>query len=126
MRLLPFVLILAACAAPRADDPTRGQEALSRDLAGREAGPPQTCISTDQSSSLTIVDDSTLSYRRGDTIWVNRLEAPCPGMRPLDTLVVELHGSQYCRNDHFRVLQAGSSIRGPTCFLGNFIPYRRR
>jgi hypothetical protein len=126
MRLLPLLLIVAACAAPRADGPTRGQEALSRELAGREAGAPQTCIAATPSSSLIIVDSSTLSYRQGGTIWVNRLEAPCPGMRPLDTLVVELHGSQYCRNDHIRALQPGSSIPGPTCLLGGFIPYRRR
>jgi hypothetical protein len=126
MRLLPLLLILAACAAPRADGPTREQEELSRELAGREAGAAQNCISATQSSSLNIVDNSTLSYRQGDTIWVNRLAAPCPGMRPLDTLVVELHGSEYCRNDRIRPLQTGSRIPGPTCFLGDFVPYRRR
>jgi hypothetical protein len=41
-------------------------------------------------------------------------------------LVVELHGSQYCRNDRFRTVSAGSTIPGPSCFLGTFTPYRRR
>ena len=126
MRFLPLILILGACASPRGDGPTRDQEAFSRELAERQAGTPQTCISnTSSSTSLTIVDERTITYREGGTMWVNRLEAACPGMRPLDTLIVQVHGSQYCRNDLFRVLSSGSRIPGPTCRLGDFTPYRR-
>ncbi len=127
MRMLPLLLILAACASPRGEGPTRSQEAFERELAGREAGAAQTCIpATNSSASLTIVDERTISYRDGRTIWVNRLETECPGMRPLDTLIVELHSGQYCRNDLFRAVNTGSRIPGPNCRLGNFIPYRRR
>jgi hypothetical protein len=127
MRLIPLLLLLAGCAATDPQAGTRDQEALSRELAGREAGPSDTCIPADSGASgFKIVDSRTLTYERGKTIWVNRLEADCPGLRPLDTLVVELHGSQYCRNDRFRTVSAGSSIPGPSCFLGTFTPYRRR
>jgi hypothetical protein len=65
--------------------------------------------------------------RRGDTVWVNRLEGHCPGLRPLNTLVVEPSlGGQYCRNDRVRAIEPGSSIPGPICPLGDFTPYRRR
>jgi len=126
MRLLPLLLILAGCAAPGAQGPTRDQEELSRELAGRVAGAPERCISaTPASAGLTIVDKRTLTYRQGGTIWVNRLESECPGLRPLDTLIVEVQGSQYCRLDRFRSVSGGSTIAGPTCFLGDFTPYRR-
>lgn len=132
MRALPLVLplllafpALSACAAPAAEGPTRDSEALARELAGRTAGAEENCISADQQTSLRIVDARTLVYDAGRTIWVNRLEASCPGMRPMDTLVVELHGSQYCRSDRFRAVSTGSSIPGPTCLLGRFTPYRR-
>lgn len=126
MRLLPLLLILGACAAPEAGPPTRDQEALSRDLAGRVAGEPQTCISASSSSSLTIVDRRTLTYRDGRTLWVNRLPAECPGLRPLATLIVEVQGTRYCRSDRVRAVETGSSIPGPSCLLGDFVPYRAR
>ena len=127
MRIFPLLLALAGCAAPGPQGPSRDQEALARQLVGREAGPPQSCIPADTGASgLNAVDSRTLTYERGKTLWVNRLEAECPGLRPHDTLIVELHGSQYCRNDRFRTVPVGGSIPGPTCFLGNFTPYRRR
>lgn len=127
MRLLPLLLMLAGSAAPAVEGPSRDQDALSRELAGRVAGKTVACISPASSSAgLTIVDSRTLVYREGRTLWVNRLPHQCPGLRPLETLVVEVHGSQYCRHDRFRSLQSGSTIPGPTCLLGDFTPYRRR
>ena len=126
MRLLPLLLILGGCAAPHADSPSGHSDALSRELAGRTAGAPEQCIpALSQTTGLVAIDRRTLVYRQGRTIWVNRLEAECPGLDPNDTLIVELHGSQYCRNDLFRTMDAGARIPGPTCRLGDFVPYRR-
>lgn len=126
MRLLPLLLILAGCAAAGTDRPAREQEALGRELAGRVAGEAETCISASPSAGLTIVDRRTLTYREGRTLWVNRLGAECPGLRPLATLIVEVQGSRYCRNDRVRAVETGASIPGPTCLLGDFVPYRAR
>ena len=38
-----------------------------------------------------MTDLATLAYRRGDTIWVNRLAAACPGLHPMSTLIVGLN-----------------------------------
>jgi hypothetical protein len=57
---------------------------------------------------------------------VSRLRAECPGLQPLDTLIVEVHGGRYCRNDQFRAVETGASIPGPICLLGDFVPYRAR
>lgn len=125
MRALPLLLILAGCAAPMPQGPSRDVRALEAELAGRTAGAEESCISADRQTNLRIVDARTLAYESGRTLWVNRLDAACPGMRPMDTLVVEVNGSQYCRGDRFRTLSTGSTIPGPTCVLGAFTPYRR-
>ena len=125
MRFLPLLLILAGCAAPRAEGPTRDQEALSRELADRSAGEPQECVSSRSPGSLQVVDENTVVFRDIKTIWVSRLPGPCPGLRPLDTLVVEAREGQYCRSDRFRSVQPGMTIPGPYCVLGPFTPYRR-
>ena len=126
MRLLPLLLVLAGCAVPGTEGPSRDQEALSRELADRSAGTPQNCISSRGPGALQVVDDRTIVFRDLDTVWVSRLPGACPGLRPLDTLVVETQGSQYCRSDRFRSVQPGSSIPGPYCVLGTFTPHRRR
>ncbi|HYD38264.1 MAG TPA: hypothetical protein VEA60_11660 [Allosphingosinicella sp.] len=119
MRLLP-ILLLAACAAGSAREAD-----LSGELAGRTAGPARDCVPASAGDSLVARDSRTLVLRRGDTIWVNRLAAACPGLDPMSTLVVEVHGSQHCRGDPVRALEPGQSIPGPTCILGGFTPYRR-
>lgn len=122
MRFLPLLLALSGCAA-LGDREDEGAE-LARQLAGRSAGAPQSCVPIAQATSLEIVDRQTLAYRVGSTTYVNRLPTDCPGMRPFNTLIVETHGSQYCRLDRVRALEPGSSIPGPICPLGDFIPYR--
>ena len=126
MRLLPILLLAAGCAATGTDDgPTRDQLALTGELQGRTAGAPQACVPARQNQTLQIVDRQTLVYRDFDTVWVNRLGADCPSLRPLSTLIVEVHGSQYCRGDRVRAVETASAIPGPYCVLRDFVPYRR-
>ena len=125
MRHLLLLLALAGCAANGVSPDERERAALAEDLAGRAAGAPENCVSALPAQNLTVVDSRTLVLRSGSTLWVNRLEAECPGLRPLDILIVEMRGSQYCRGDHVRPLPRGSTIPGPICPLGSFTPYRR-
>lgn len=48
-----------------------------------------------------------------------------PVAGPLTTVIVEMRGSQLCRNDQFRVLTPGTSIPSGYCRLGKFTPYTR-
>jgi hypothetical protein len=120
MRLLPLLVLTAACAA----GPAREAD-LSPELAGRTAGPPKDCVPASAGASLVPRDSQTLVYRRGDTIWVNRLAAACAGLDPASTLILDVHGSQHCRGDTVRALEPGRSLPGPICVLGSFTPYRR-
>ena len=117
-------LTVASCAAP---PPTPNDTAaFAREIAGRVAGRSQSCIPTMQSTNLRVIDGQTLAYDQGATVWVNRLPARCPAIEPLNTVIVEPQlGSQYCRGDHIRGLEPGAIIPGPTCFLGDWVPYRR-
>jgi hypothetical protein len=125
MRPFPMiVLLLAGCSA--ADLHSRDRNDLATELTGRTPGPPQDCVSIEQSSSLRPVDPQTLVLDRGTTIYVNRLAGSCGNLEATDTLIIETHGSQYCRGDHFRSQPFGASVvPGPICILGDFVPYRR-
>jgi hypothetical protein len=126
MRLLPMIVLLGACAASGTESESRDQRALAEELAGRVAGEADRCIPARQGQGLQAVDRRTIVYRDGRTIWVNRLDSNCPGLDPMNTLIVEAHGSQYCRGDRVRGLEPQSSIPGPTCLLRDFVPYIRR
>ena len=121
MRLLPLLLLAPACAAGSAR-----QADLSLELAGRSAGPAQDCVASSPGANLAARDNRTLVYRRGDTIWVNRLAAACPGLDPMSTLIVDVHGSSHCRGDRFRAVEPGLTVPGPHCLLGPFTPWRRQ
>ena len=115
---------LAGCAAS-ATGPREG-DALASELAGLEAGEPATCIDQSPATNLQVIDQRTLVYRTSRRIWVNRLEAACPGLRPLNLLVIQSDSGRYCRGDTFRSLDGASNIPGPICRLNDFIPYHRR
>ena len=121
--LLSTALVLASCARPGTPG---SSDAFARELAGRTAGAPQTCISAMPSQNLRVVDARTIAFDRGSTIYVNRLSSACPSVEPLNTLIVEpsLPG-QYCRGDHIRGNAPGSIIPGPTCFLQDWVAYKK-
>ena len=125
MPRLIFILLLAGCAATTPATESRETAGLAQELQGRVGGEPTSCVSVMSSERLTVVDRRTLVLRSGRTLWVNQLQADCPGLDPLNTLIVEAQGSRYCRGDHVRGLAPGSAIAGPICPLGDFVPYRR-
>jgi len=115
-----IALIIAACvAAPAPVELRRASE-----LVGRMAGPPRRCVPIEQNVALTIAngDTHTLLYGRGRTVWANDLGPSC-GFAANDTLIVQPIGASYCRGDLVRSVDPASGIRGPACFLNDFVPY---
>lgn len=98
--------------------------AKSDPLAGRVAGPPQRCIGRPGNQGPVIADEGLILYRTtGKRIWRATVIGPCPGIRPFNTLILEVYGSQLCRNDRFRTLPPQSIIPSAYCRFGEFIPY---
>jgi hypothetical protein len=123
MRRLPLILIVALASCTRPAVPPG--EALGQRLAGRSAGPPQSCVLSQPDLSLHAVDPTTITYGLGSTIYVNRL-GPCPGLKELSTIiVVSASSGRYCRGDRIRANELGSIIPGASCNLGDWVPYRR-
>jgi endonuclease YncB( thermonuclease family) len=120
LALLPaLVVLLTGCTVAQP-----GRDEFAAATAGRTAGPPENCVPIESQQALHVVDRQTLAVEVGRTTWINRLEAPCPGLDPSSTLVTETWGGRYCRGDHVRSVTPGMSIPGPVCVLGNFTPYR--
>ena len=115
-----FLLFLGSCAAPQpAPVPGRATE-----LTGRVAGAAQRCVPIESGWALRIAegDRGTLLYGYGRRIWASHLPTGC-GFNRDDTLVVQPIGSDYCRGDFVRSFDPVSRFPGPSCYLGDFIPY---
>jgi hypothetical protein len=118
---LMLTAILGSCAVPP-PAPYAPRQAV--ELAGRVAGAPQRCVSmqTDGAMRPSSTDRGTLIYGNGRTIWINRLSPGC-GFDQSDVLVLEPLGSSYCANDIVRSIDT-SRMPGPSCILGQWIPYK--
>lgn len=115
--LLAIGLAAAAPAATRRHDPLDV-------FTGRVAGKAERCLPFDRAGNLEVLDDRTLVYRESNRrIWRNDLPDACPGLNDDSILVIQLYGSGPCKGDLFHTVQRGSSIPGPVCPLGSFVPY---
>jgi hypothetical protein len=122
LMLIAATVMVASCSRPPMAPGNRAADLL----AGRIAGPPQTCVSTYSSENIHALDAQTLAYGYGRTIYVNRLQAPCPAIGEGNTIIVEAAtGSQYCRGDRVRGREPGAIIAGPSCNLQDWVPYRQ-
>src|SRR6185369_9117632 len=90
------------------------------EIAGRTAGPPESCVRNDSSSSVHFTNGSALVFTSGSTVWLNTTR--CPALTDNDLPVFQLYGSQYCRGDIVKTVDRYSGIPGPSCVLGDFIP----
>ena len=125
MRAIALILLptLAGC-APQSTAVM--QSPLPAMLAGFAPGAPRSCIPTiSQSNGIQLIDDDHAIVRDGRTVWVNQLRAPCDAGNGFRTIVIDVHGGQYCSHDLFRLVDVTSSIPGPACSLGEWIPYTR-
>ncbi|MFT3965116.1 MAG: hypothetical protein QM690_04455 [Sphingobium sp.] len=131
--LAAFGLAYGAAAAEKA--PTDGvrrltpkqAQALAKALDGKEAGKPVGCVPINAGSSggLTPISDEILIYRVSrDLVYRNDLNGRCSGIANGSTLVLQPTTGQYCRNDIAHVVDLTTGMRGPSCALGDFIPYR--
>ena len=112
---------VASCTAP----PPPASNGPIAEIAGRVAGPAQRCVLTQQSAGLQITNRNTLTYRSGKTIYVNQVQGTCGGFGQWDVIVTEPIGTQYCAGDLVRSFVPVSQIPGPTCRLGEFVPYTK-
>lgn len=117
---------LAACAVP-SDRMSGGDRAdLVEALDGLVAGEPQNCMTSGRIGGPDIIGGDAILYRESaGRIWLAKTEGACPWLRPDTVLIVEVTGSQLCRNDRFQVVDRGGGIPSGYCRFGSFTPYRR-
>lgn len=127
--VVPLSLLTSCGAVDSTPKPLTDKQSaqLTRELEGKVAGKPVNCISDFTSTNLIRVSDDILLYRvSGNLVYQNKLRYGCPGLaRDNDIIVSEQFGGQKCRGDIIRLVDRSSGIQGPSCSLGEFVPYRK-
>lgn len=123
--LLAAPLLAQDTASPETAEMTKGEQRLAKLLDGRTAGKPQNCIRTLGSRNLQQIDGTALTYRDGDTIWVNYTRNPAD-INDRDIIVIErFSGSSLCRTDQIRLVDRINGFLSGVLFLDDFIPYTK-
>jgi hypothetical protein len=121
--------LAASCSsAPVADTRSpRDAQRLAQALSGRVAGPAVRCLPNYRTTDMEVVDDWTILFKEGSTVYVQN---PRGGCRGLDnggyTLVNRQFGvNQICDGDFNQLIDLRTNMYGGNCVYGPFIPYRR-
>ena len=134
MRGISLLLIgatIASCTTT-VGPPTRsaqGQQEFDRLVAGKVAGPPQSCLATFNTNDMVVIDDETVAFRQGaNRVYVNHLQSGCNGIASgFNALVTRQSGaSSLCRWDIAESRNLTSHLTTGSCVFGDFIPCTRR
>jgi hypothetical protein len=101
------------------------EEQLAKELNGRVAGEPVSCINLRNVRSSRIIRDTAIVYDAGSTIYVNRPRAGADSLSPWDTQVTRPFSSQLCSVDTVKMVDPTSNFMTGLVFLGEFVPYRK-
>jgi len=132
MRPAAMLLVAAsasACAASAMTEPrtAKAEQALQRELVGKVAGAPVSCLPGFRAGDMTIVDDNTILFRDGrNKVYRNDPPGGCSPMGGSGyALVTRSISSQMCRGDIVHVTDLSSGTVAGSCALGDFVPYQR-
>lgn len=122
-------LLVASSIAPAQYEARSSKEAqkLARALAGRMPGKPVDCISNYRGSDMQIIDDQTILFREGGTVYVQKPRGGCYGLGNGNyTLITRLHAThRLCSGQIGEMVDRVSGFGYGSCVFGEFLPYRK-
>ena len=126
---LSAAILLAGCSTTPSQ-PERSAEAeaeLSKALAGRVAGTPVKCIPTYRADDMDIIDDWTILFKDGGTVYLQNPRGGCPGIANHRNVLVSrpMPSNQLCSGDIQHLFDPVSKIGGGACVFSDFVPYRK-
>lgn len=105
----------------------KSAQKLGKALAGRTAGQPVSCISNMRGSEMTVIDDYTILFKEGGTIYVQKPHGGCYGIGNGNySLVTRIAGSsRLCNGQIGEIVDRVSGYGFGSCVFGDFVPYRK-
>jgi hypothetical protein len=129
MSLLLVAVAVGACTPiePVARSP-QAEAHLQSLLRGRVPGPPVSCLPDYRSNDMVVIDDSTVLFRDGRTVYRNDFQGgTCNhlGSGFYALLTRRFGGIGLCRGDIAEVIDTGTGMTVGSCVVGDFVPYTK-
>ena len=123
-------MLIASCSTAPPAPPQRSADELrqlERALAGRTAGSAVRCLPHFGSTDVEVIDDWTILFRQGGTVYVQSPSGGCPGIGShRNVMVSRIWGNgQVCSGDIQHLVDVGTGIGGGACVCGPFVPYTK-
>jgi hypothetical protein len=85
------------------------------------------CLPSYRADNMQIIDDWTILFRDGRTIYVQNPRGGCPGIGSRRNILVNrvFGTNQLCSGDISHLLDPVSGIQGGACVFGDFVPYTK-
>lgn len=130
LALMSFAAFSSSCAvSPEAAQQAEAKSKmeLAKALEGYTAGEPVSCIPNYRSTQMQVIDDDTLLYRDGRTIYVQHPVSACHGLAVGSyTLVTKQYGTnELCRGQINDMVDLRTGMRGGACVFSDFVPYTK-
>ncbi|MDX3910488.1 MAG: hypothetical protein QHC67_11785 [Sphingobium sp.] len=130
MRIIPSIMLSAALTAAgvqaQAAPNEKGEAKLAKEIEGRVAGKPVSCINFRDIRSSRIIDGTAIVYETsGRKIYVNRPTSGASFLRKGDALVTRTSLSQLCNVDIVRLYDTTARFERGSVGLGQFVPYEK-
>ena len=121
--------MLASCSTGRVQETRspKAQKQLADALAGLTPGPPVRCIRNYQTNQMRIIDDWTILFRDGSTIYVQNPRGGCPGLANGNRALITRQNvtNDLCDKDFNPMVDLVSRSPGGACIFGPFVPYTK-
>jgi len=121
--------LLASCVSTPAEitHSPKAQAKLTQALAGRTPGPAVDCIRNYPANQMHIVDDSTILFDQGGTVYVQQPRGGCPGIdTPGNVLITRSVGTNStCTGDIGNIVHIPTGSGRGSCIFSQFIPYTK-
>jgi len=120
-----LLLIATACATTASARDEAEDPAVTKALAGKTPGKPQSCLPIRASGSSQTFNGTVLYRVSRNLTYRNDMGGRCTGLGFDRIAIVQIYGSsQLCRGDivTFGDRQTGAQFAG--CAFGDFVPYR--
>jgi len=118
---------LGASAPEQINHSPKAQKELAKALAGRAPGRAVTCIRNYPANQMHIVDDWTILFDQGGTVYVQNPRGGCPGIgTPGNVLITRSVGTNStCSGDIGNIVHLPSGNGRGSCIFGPFVPYTK-
>ncbi len=126
MSLLLVAATLAGCSTAPEPRSARAEDQLRRALDGKVAQAAVSCLPSFRSGDMTVIDDNTILFREGRTVYRNDLNGGrCSQLGSGHyALVTRSFGGGLCRGDIAQVMDVANGFTVGSCVIGDFVPYR--